>query len=65
MTMKKIEYEGLTFDDISLLPDKSNVLPKDVNLQTQLARKSSTEYSHHIRGNGHCHGVGDGNCCRP
>lgn len=34
--MKKIEYEGLTFDDISLLPDKSNVLPKEVQLQTQL-----------------------------
>lgn len=34
--MKKIEYEGLTFDDISLLPDKSNVLPKDVNLHTVL-----------------------------
>lgn len=36
--MKKIEYEGLTFDDISLLPDKSNVLPRDVNLHTQLTR---------------------------
>jgi IMP dehydrogenase len=36
--MKKIEYEGLTFDDISLLPDKSNVLPKEVTLQTRLTR---------------------------
>lgn len=37
--MKKIEYEGLTFDDVSLLPDRSYVLPKDVNLQTQLTAK--------------------------
>ena len=36
--MKKIEYEGLTFDDISLLPDKSSILPKEVTLQTQLTR---------------------------
>jgi IMP dehydrogenase len=36
--MKKIEYEGLTFDDVSLLPDKSNVLPKEVTLQTHLTR---------------------------
>lgn len=36
--MKKIEYEGLTFDDILLLPDKSNALPKEVTLQTRLTR---------------------------
>lgn len=28
--MKKTEYEGLTFDDLSLLPDKINVSPTEV-----------------------------------
>lgn len=37
--MDKIEYEGLTFDDILLLPSKSSVLPKDVSLKTKLTRK--------------------------
>jgi IMP dehydrogenase len=36
--MSKIKYEGLTFDDISLLPAQSSVLPKDVNLQTNLTK---------------------------
>ena len=36
--MDKIEYEGLTFDDILLLPSKSSVLPKDVNLETKLTK---------------------------
>lgn len=30
---------GLTFDDVLLLPAKSDVLPKDVNLQTNLTKK--------------------------
>lgn len=31
--------EGLTFDDILLLPDHSKVLPKEVDLSTQLTKK--------------------------
>ena len=30
---------GLTFDDVLLLPAKSDVLPKDVDLQTNLTKK--------------------------
>jgi len=30
--------EALTFDDVSLVPDFSNILPKDVSLRTQLSR---------------------------
>ncbi len=36
--MKMIQ-EGLTFDDILLLPNHSKVLPKDVSLETQLTSK--------------------------
>jgi IMP dehydrogenase len=31
--------EGLTFDDVLLLPARSDVLPKDVDVSTQLTRK--------------------------
>jgi IMP dehydrogenase len=36
--MKKIEYEGLTFDDVSLLPAKSGILPRDTELITHLTK---------------------------
>src|SRR5512134_768962 len=31
--------EGLTFDDVLLVPGASDVLPKDVDLKTQLTRE--------------------------
>ena len=34
--MAKIVAEGLTFDDVLLVPQYSNVLPKDTNLSTKL-----------------------------
>ena len=35
----KIPKEGLTFDDVLLIPARSEVLPKDVNLSSQLTKK--------------------------
>lgn len=35
----KVVMEGLTFDDVLLIPAKSSVTPKDVKLQTQLTRE--------------------------
>jgi IMP dehydrogenase len=35
-TSKKFFGEGLTFDDVLLMPAYSEVLPKDVNIQTEL-----------------------------
>lgn len=35
----KFQKEGLTFDDVLLIPAKSEVLPKDVNLSSQLTKK--------------------------
>jgi len=35
----KIIKEGLTFDDVLLIPQKSDVLPKDVDLTTRLTNK--------------------------
>lgn len=39
MWENKFVKEGLTFDDVLLIPGKSEVLPKDVNLQVQLTDK--------------------------
>ncbi|RPF43124.1 IMP dehydrogenase [Hydrogenoanaerobacterium saccharovorans] len=35
---EKFVKEGLTFDDVLLIPAKSDVLPKDINVSTRLAR---------------------------
>jgi len=37
--MEKFGKEALTFDDVLLIPQRSEVLPKDVKTQTQLTRK--------------------------
>lgn len=36
--MKKIIGEAITYDDVLLLPAKSHVLPRDVNVRTRLSR---------------------------
>ena len=35
----KVAYEGLTFDDVLLIPAKSDVTPNMVSLKTQLTKK--------------------------
>ncbi len=37
--MEKIIGEGYTFDDVLLIPNKSTVLPKEVNISTRLTKK--------------------------
>ena len=37
MWENKFVKEGLTFDDVLLIPGKSDILPKDVKLQTRLS----------------------------
>ena len=34
----RIAYDGLTFDDVLLIPAYSEVLPRDVSLQTRFSR---------------------------
>lgn len=38
MTDSKFAKEGLTFDDVLLIPAESNVLPSDVDISTQLTK---------------------------
>ena len=37
--MPRIAYEALTFDDVLLLPDYSEIVARDVNMQTKLTNK--------------------------
>lgn len=37
--MAKIIKQAYTFDDVLLVPNKSEVLPKEVNLSTNLTKK--------------------------
>ncbi len=39
--INKIIKEALTFDDVSLIPRKSSVLPSEVSLKTQLTKNIS------------------------
>ncbi|MFZ1291414.1 MAG: IMP dehydrogenase [Melioribacteraceae bacterium] len=39
MHIDKILFEGLTFDDLLLIPAKSTVLPRETNLESMLTRK--------------------------
>jgi len=41
MASNKIAQEGLTFDDVLVLPRYSNVLPRDVNTRTRLTKNIS------------------------
>jgi len=37
--MQKVKYEGLTYDDVLLVPRRSSVMPKDVQIHTWVTRK--------------------------
>lgn len=39
--MGQIVFEGYTFDDVLLIPNKSEVLPKDVDIRTRLSKHIS------------------------
>jgi IMP dehydrogenase len=43
MMTDKFAKEGLTFDDVLLMPGKSDVIPKDVNVATRLTNKIRLE----------------------
>ena len=41
----KFAKNGLTFDDVLLIPAESHVLPNEVDMSVQLAKKYQTEHS--------------------
>ena len=52
--------EGLTFDDVLLLPGKSSILPAQADTRTCLTRKICAGNSHGLRGHGHGHRIAPG-----
>ena len=42
-TEKRIQQEGLTFDDVLLIPAWSEVLPREVSLKTQFTKNISLD----------------------
>ena len=43
--MAKIIKEGLTFDDVLLIPQKSEILPKEIDTKTNLTKRYRTKYT--------------------
>ena len=70
---EKVIYEGLTFDDVLLVPAYSEVLPRDVDISTRFSRNIQIKVSHHFAAMdtvtesaaGHCHGKGRRDRCYP
>ena len=60
--MGKIIGEGITFDDVLLVPAYSEVIPNQVELATWLTKKCKIEYSDDECRNGYCYRTPDGNC---
>ena len=52
--------EGLTFDDVLLLPGKSSVLPTQADTRTCLSRKIALNIPDRGRGDGHRHRIAPG-----
>jgi IMP dehydrogenase len=50
--MLRLSNTALTFDDVLLVPDYSEILPKDVDLKTQLTN-SQFKYSTGFSRDGH------------
>ena len=52
----KIVMDGLTFDDVLLIPAYSEVLPKTVELQTRFSRNIDSRHGHGDgEPDGYCH----------
>jgi hypothetical protein len=60
----KVVSEGLTFDDVLLIPSYSEVLPREVDLQTKFTRNYPVEYTGSFGSHGYGYRVqtGDSHC---
>lgn len=60
--MGQIIGEGITFDDVLLVPSYSQVIPNQVDLTTWLTKKNQTEHSYDECRHGYCHRAQNGDC---
>ena len=47
--MNNIVKEGLTFDDVLLIPGESHNLPKDADLSTRLSKEINLTFPYFLR----------------
>ena len=57
--MKTFPYEGLTYDDVTLVTQYADFLPDDTSLET---KPHEDESAVHVGGYGHGHRGADGDC---
>ena len=50
---EKFAHEGLTFDDVLLVPAESDILPSEVSTETRLTRSIPLADPARLRGDGH------------
>ena len=60
--MGTIIGEGITFDDVLLVPAYSKVIPNQVDVTTHLTKKIKADHSYDERRNGHSYRAQNGNC---
>lgn len=60
--MGKIIGEGITFDDVLLVPHYSEVIPNQVSLATNLTKSIKLNIPMMSSRNGYCYRVSYGNC---
>jgi len=59
--MGTIIGDGITFDDVLLVPQYSEVTPNMIDLTTHLTQKGCPEYPYDECRNGYCHRTQNGN----
>ena len=60
--MGQIIGEGITFDDVLLVPSYSEVIPNQVDLTTHLTKNDPAEYSYDECRHGYCYRAPHGDC---
>ena len=60
--MGKIVAEGITFDDVLLVPSYSEVIPNQVDLSTKLTEEDQTEHPDDECRDGYGDGASHGDC---
>lgn len=51
----RVKMDGLTFDDVLLIPAYSEVLPRSVDLTTRFSRNITLNGAARVGSNGYCH----------
>ena len=62
---EKFGKEGLTFDDVLLIPAESDILPKDIDISTKLSNTVVLNTPIFDGGYGYCYRSTHGNCDSP